>query len=396
MVFLMGEKMIIDSLGEFLSKLAERENVLKIIVSNPKQGEEKIKKIVFTNKFNRYMVSKFSEKQCFTENIEMNELNKKVDELFLDYKQLNIFSNDGEFNINRSKKGKIFVSKTLKQNQIVVDAENNRSKNYILKENQVIQPLVDMGIFTPDGKIVKSMYDKYKQINRFIELINDAIKDKEMNKINIVDFGCGKSYLTFIVYYYFKFIKKLKIHMVGLDLKKDVIEKCNEAARKYGYEDLYFEVGDINGYKPNMDVDMVISLHACDIATDHALFNAIKWNVKMIFSVPCCQHEVNAQIRSKDFPIITRYGLVKERISSDFTDIVRCNLLKAMSYNVDLIEFVDFEHTPKNILIRGIKTDIPMYDRKKYLEEAIGLMKAFEFNQKLHSLLKEDLDMLNC
>lgn len=369
-----------------------RENeIAKIIVSNPIDKNQKYKKIVLENKINHYMVNSYTDRQSFTANIDESAVLDTISDYINNFKQINIFSTEFEFMIKISKADKIFLTKTKNNNYTKLMVNNNREKNYILKENEIIEPLIDMGIFTKDGKIVKSMYDKYRQINRFIELIDDYIKNNNIKSINIVDFGCGKSYLTFVVYYYFRYIKNIDITMVGLDLKEDVIRKCNDTAKKYGYSSLRFEIGDINGYKPQMDVDMIITLHACDIATDYALFNAINWNVKMIFSVPCCQHEVNKQISSNKLPIITRYGIIKERISSDFTDIIRCNLLKAMSYNVEMIEFVAFDDTPKNILIRANLTKIPLNIRKQYLKEVLDLQNMFSFKQKLYLLLKEKL-----
>lgn len=369
-----------------------RENeIAKIIVSNPIDKNQKYKKIVLENKINHYMVNSYTDRQSFTANIDESAVLDTICDYINNFKQINIFSTEFEFMIKISKADKIFLTKTKNNNYTKLMVNNNREKNYLLKENEIIEPLIDMGIFTKDGKIVKSMYDKYRQINRFIELIDDYIKNNNIKSINIVDFGCGKSYLTFVVYYYFRYIKNIDITMVGLDLKEDVIRKCNDTAKKYGYSSLRFEIGDINGYKPQMDVDMIITLHACDIATDYALFNAINWNVKMIFSVPCCQHEVNKQISSNKLPIITRYGIIKERISSDFTDIIRCNLLKAMSYNVEMIEFVAFDDTPKNILIRANLTKIPLNIRKQYLKEVLDLQNMFSFKQKLYLLLKEKL-----
>jgi len=289
-----------------------------------------------------------------------------------------------------SKKGKFLLSKKKSDNVKLVNKDHNKGKNYILKEGMIIEPLIDLGIFTKEGKVVNSKYDKYKQINRFVEIIDDEIKKNDFKELTILDFGCGKSYLTFVLYYYFIEIKKINVKMIGLDLKADVIKKCNDIAKRYNYENLHFELGDINGFKYNNKVDMVITLHACDTATDYALYNAIKWNTKMIFSVPCCQHEFNHQMKAESLSILTKYGIVQERIAALMTDSVRANLLECVGYKTQLLEFIDIAYSPKNILIRASKYNISKDKKEKALCEVKNLMNKFNFSPTLFNLLKED------
>ncbi|MGL5381676.1 class I SAM-dependent methyltransferase [Clostridium sp.] len=372
-----------------------KEEVIKVVISNKMNKDVKYNKITFELKENKkkkyYQIEKYTEKQAFHENIEINELSKKLLEYInSNYKQLSAWSKEVTFDLKISKKGKVFLGKKKSDNSKIVNKGHNKEKNYILKEGMIIEPLIDLGVFTKEGKVINSKYDKYKQINRFIEIIDDEIKKVESKELTILDFGCGKSYLTFVLYYYFVEIKKIKVNMIGLDLKEDVIKKCNEIAKRYNYKNLSFELGDINGFKYNNKVDMVITLHACDTATDYALYNAIKWNSKMIFSVPCCQHEFNSQIKTEDLSILTKYGIVQERVAALMTDSVRANLLECVGYKTQLLEFIDISHSPKNILIRASKSNISESKRKASIKEVENLINQFNLKPTLLRLLKED------
>lgn len=263
---------------------------------------------------------------------------------------------------------------------------HNKEKEYILKQGENIPALVDLGVFTEDFRVIKSKYDKYKQINRFIEIVDDAFQKLGKDSITILDFGCGKSYLTFIIYHYFTSIKGIKATVIGYDLKEDVVRHCNETAEKYGYESLKFYVNDVTkGELYKGDVDMIITLHACDIATDYALYHAISHKVPHIFSVPCCQHEINSSIyKGGDFDLLLNHGLIKERFSALLTDSIRAEILKKCGYEVDVIEFVGFAHSPKNLMLRCKMKKA----QKPDLSEIEDLINKYGFNQKLYELVK--------
>ncbi|MBQ3603202.1 MAG: SAM-dependent methyltransferase [Clostridia bacterium] len=365
-------------------------DIQKLIISKPADKSCEYKKITVMKMPKFYQIAKYTEKQVFHENIPFDGIAARCFELTDGcFRQINAFADGKEIYITISGKGKIvFKQKALETQTACAPAEHNRKKQYLLPEGQVIEPLVDMGIFTKEGKVVQAMYDKYKQINRIIEMIDDSIRQHSYKKLNIIDFGCGKSYLTFIVYYYLTAIKGIEANIIGLDLKKDVIEKCNKAAQKYGYENLKFELGDINGFKCPFDIDMVITLHACDTATDYALYNAIEWKAKMIFSVPCCQHELNKQIKTDKLSLLTRYGIVQERFSALLTDAVRANLLEYCGYKTQLLEFIDFAHTPKNIIIRAVyNPQQPKKAKEKALAEVNNAIEEFNVNPTLYNLL---------
>ena len=378
---------IVDVLGK-----AFNAQVYKCVVSNPRDKSAEYQKIEIVRMADgKYQIAQYTKTQVF-------HMQKSADEMIAylsgllqtHFRQYNAWDAEKEYSIRITDKGKVLFSAHKNPSAPPVAAAHNRTKNYILPEGQPIAPLVDMGIFTKQGKVAAPMYSKYRQINRFLELVDDAVKTYKSTKpLRIVDFGCGKSYLTFVLYYYFTQIRQMDVRITGLDLRADVIEKCQKTAEQYGYEHLNFEIGNIDGFVPDEPVDMVITLHACDTATDYALYNAITWNVQMIFSVPCCQHELNAQIKSETFGTLTRHGLIRERTAALMTDGIRADLLEYCGYKTQVLEFIDMEHTPKNILIRAVKRKGATPNREKYLQQTQSVLDAFGVHQTLHTLLKQ-------
>lgn len=330
------------------------------------------------------------------ENLKKSEALLRIDQwLREDFRQLQLESGKGTVNALSSKKGKITVKeKKNKCTESICRTEEermqelsyNRKKKYILEAGKPVDFLIDLGVMTPEGKIVNSRYDKFRQINRFLEFIEDILprlaKDRE---VTILDFGCGKSYLTFAMYYYLHELKQYDVKIIGLDLKADVIEHCSRLGKKYGYEKLYFYQGDIASYEGVEQVDMVVTLHACDTATDFALAKAVNWGASVILSVPCCQHELNRQISNEALAPVFSYGVLKERMAALMTDGLRAQMLEHAGYDTQILEFIDMEHTPKNLLIRAVYTG----KKKENGKELRACLEAFGLHPTLEGLLFE-------
>lgn len=376
--------------GEFLEGIVS-DSTNKEILQKVKIRPVLLKDTLF------YQITKYCGKQVFHQNLEKEEVLNSMKEWFygekVRLKQAEFRGSTDKITIRVSKKGKVtWKRKKVKGEEIPfsMDLSHNRKKKYILEEGKVIPFLLDLGVITKEGKIVHSKYDKFKQINRFLEFIEDILPNLPKNReITILDFGCGKSYLTFAMYYYLHEMKKYSISIIGLDLKKEVIRNCNELSKKYGYEKLIFLEGDIASYNEMDKVDMVVTLHACDTATDYALYKAIKWDASVILSVPCCQHELNKQIKNKELSSLFSYGVIKERTAALFTDAMRANLLESMGYKTQILEFIDMEHTPKNLLIRAIKTKQQTNKQEKW-QEYLNIEQYLGCSLTLGNLLKEE------
>lgn len=371
-------------LSDFLS-----DRLYQIIISNPRSREQaskvKVRPVLLKGKIN-FQETITRGTQVFHENFTKEEMQERIIRYMQgEFRQLEAMSVDGRLTALVSKKGRITVkcSRQSEAPKILPDMSHNRTKQYLLQEGTPVPFLVDLGVQTREGMIVRSRYDKFKQINRYLEFVEDILPtlDKE-ETVHIIDFGCGKSYLTFALYYYLHEVKGMDTMITGLDLKADVIEKCNRLAKSYGYEKLHFYQGDIRTFEGAEQVDMVVSLHACDTATDYAIKKALDWNAKVLFAVPCCQHEVNKQIDSELLQPVLKYGLLKERLSAILTDAVRANLLEEAGYDTQVLEFIDMEHTPKNILIRAVKKENSS-KKDASLENLTGALRVETTLQKL-------------
>lgn len=375
-----------------IHKIQERihPSLIHITISNPrtKGGIKKVivRPVQLKNEI-FYQKSSYEEKKVFHENLTADECKAQMLDLVKEFKQVELLTETERLTGLVSKKGKATVK--IKQTGCACqerDLSHNRKKEYLIPEGTPIPYLVDLGVMTKEGKIVHSRYDKYRQINRFLEFIEDILVNLPKDRpVRILDFGCGKSYLTFAMYEYLHERKGYQVEMIGLDLKEDVMEHCSQLAEKYGYENLHFYTGDIANYEDDKPIDMVVTLHACDTATDYALEKAVHWGAKVILSVPCCQHELNRRITCDDLAPIMDYGLLKERFAALLTDGLRAKLLEEQGYQVQILEFIDMEHTPKNILIRAVytgkKAEVKTVDRCDRLMNSQGTLERLLRNE---------------
>ena len=359
-------------------------------LSNPKEkgGITKVKVRPILKKDNLlFQLESHKNNQVFHENLSSEQAINALCQHMESFKQMQLDTKQVRYTVLVSKKGKVTIQKKQQSGGVKeVSFAHNRSKKYILQEGTPVPFLQDLGVMTSEGKIVRTKFDKFRQINRFLEFVEDILPQLDKNReITILDFGCGKSYLTFAMYYYLHELKSYDVRIIGLDLKKDVIAHCNELSEKYGYEKLRFLEGNIADYTGVDEVDMVVTLHACDTATDFALDKAIGWNAKVILSVPCCQHELNSQMKNELMAPILKYGLIKERMAALITDAMRAEYLEGYGYETQILEFIDMEHTPKNILIRAVKNG----KKKDNWEQIHACEEFFHVQPTLGKLLEE-------
>ena len=351
-----------------------RQEIVRVVISNLKKGAECEYSKVTIKPYNSskgimYQFEYTVKNQVKHRNVEEYNLVDEISLLLENYfTQCMVYGTESDYHINCY--GDKVKAKTMAATKKIAIGGHNKKKRYILNEDEHIDFLVYLGVMTKDGKVVNSKYNKFRQINKYLELIKPSIdmlpKDRPLK---IVDFGCGKAYLTFALYYYVVKILNMQAEITGLDLKEEVIDYCNKVARELGYDSLEFQKGNIKDYSRTQDVDMVIMLHACDNATDERIVQSLKFNAEIIIAVPCCQHEFFRQIENENLEPILQFGILKDRMTALATDSLRAQILKALGFDVTVMEFIETEHTPKNLAIRAIrdggfnKTEYEKYEK---------------------------------
>lgn len=384
-----------SNLDEMLNRYLDEE-CRYVVLSNPKRAggiaNVKVRPVLVKDRV-VFQSTAYVGKQVFHENHSKAEMiSQIVLELQNNFKQLQLVHAENIVTVLVSKKGKMTIKQKKIKTSVPKNLNHNRKKQYIIEEGRPVPFLVDLGVMTKEGVVVRKKYDKFRQINRFLEWIQDVEEELPVDReCTIIDFDCGKSYLTFAMYYYLHELKKRRIHMVGLDLKEEVIDHCNALSKSYGYDRLEFLTGDIKDYEGVNHVDMVVTLHACDTATDYALYKALLWDAKVILSVPCCQHELNQKMECEALAPMLEYGIIKERMAALATDAMRAQLLTMKGYDTQILEFIDIENTPKNLLIRAVKNLHMTEEEKKEKKEHFTQFCEFLGGEiTLERLIKED------
>ena len=394
-------------------KNIQEDKLIKIVFSDRKSGDfnKVIIKPIILKSAKNIQIESFKDNKTFHKNIDLNnlqELEDNLKEYIENFKQILLQIEGSDISFIRKKEN--FSRKEKDSNLIKTSNEHNKKKQYILNEGDKIDFLIELGLMSVEGKILKSSFNKFKQINKYLEFIDDVIEELKAKKlitdhINVLDFGCGKSYLTFALYYYLKnYRKDLTFSIVGLDLKKDVIEFCNKLAKKLNYENLEFLNGNIKDYDKSKEVDLVFSLHACNNATDYSLEKALSLDAKAILAVPCCHHEFFEKIqknKNSEFyntlKIMADNGVVLDKFATLATDSFRSLSLELCGYKTKMIEFIDMEHTPKNILIKAIKSKSSNLKEKlveyNKLKEFLGIKPLLEDLIKKYFLIDTNTEI---
>ena len=368
---------------ELLNEIFHRESLIKLVISDKRKKSQEIKKATVRPLLHEgqliYQIEYTIGNQVTQENTNQEDTKRIIiEEIENHFKQMDIFTEENDIHVLASKPEKMHIKKKAPTKKLnPCQMTHNRSKKYLIPDGIPCDFLIRLGVMTKTGDVIHKHYSKFRQINRFLEIADDVFQYLPKDRtLEIIDFGCGKAYLTFALYHYLKVMKKRDVNITGLDLKEDVIDFCNQVAQDLDYHELKFKKGDIADYQGN-SADLVVTLHACDTATDYALINAVSWNTEVILSVPCCQHELFKQIDNPIHQPMLKHGILKDRLTEYLTDGLRALKLESKGYDVSMIEFTSLEHTAKNIMIRAVKTGTPNSKSAKKAQKEYEALRDF-------------------